>query len=135
MGGGACAGRRAEYDRLFDEARGDSRYHNLAADGGAAQRHDEGADEEMLQIMQMWIGQLEERGRASGTPVITDADLLRIDVWMKCGRDHPTERRAARVFKGQEEFRVELGTRFELSCWRPQAQADVIFRSDRRLLT
>jgi ectoine hydroxylase-related dioxygenase (phytanoyl-CoA dioxygenase family) len=44
---------RSEYDRLFDEARTDSRYRNLAADGGAAQRHDEGAVEEMLQIMQM----------------------------------------------------------------------------------
>jgi ectoine hydroxylase-related dioxygenase (phytanoyl-CoA dioxygenase family) len=43
---------RAEYDRLFDEARADDRYRNLAADGGAAQRHDEGAEEEMLQIMQ-----------------------------------------------------------------------------------
>jgi len=43
---------RSEYDRLFDEARDDSRYSNLAADGGAAQRHDEGATEEMLQIMQ-----------------------------------------------------------------------------------
>lgn len=43
---------RAEYDRLFDEARGDARYRNLAADEGAAQRVDEGAREEMLQIMQ-----------------------------------------------------------------------------------
>ena len=45
---------RAEYDRLFDEARADNRYRNLAADGGAAQRHDEGAEVEMLQIMQDW---------------------------------------------------------------------------------
>ena len=45
---------RSEYDRLFEEARSDDRYRNLAADGGAAQRHDEGADEEMLQIMQDW---------------------------------------------------------------------------------
>ncbi|MBT6149603.1 MAG: hypothetical protein HOH74_29460, partial [Gemmatimonadetes bacterium] len=30
----------------------DSRYRNLSADSGVAQRHDEGADEEMLQIMQ-----------------------------------------------------------------------------------
>lgn len=43
---------RSEYDRLFDEARNDSQYRNLAADEGAAQRVDEGADEEMLQIMQ-----------------------------------------------------------------------------------
>ena len=44
---------RAEYDRAFDEARSSSKYRNLSADGGAAQRHDEGAEEEMLQIMQM----------------------------------------------------------------------------------
>ncbi len=43
---------RSEYDRLFAEARGDARYRNLSAEGGAAQRHDEGAAEEMLQIMQ-----------------------------------------------------------------------------------
>jgi hypothetical protein len=30
------------------------RYRNLSAEGGAAKRHDEGADEEMLQIMQDW---------------------------------------------------------------------------------
>jgi hypothetical protein len=45
---------RQEYDRLFDEARDGDRFRNLSADGGAAQRHDEGADEEMLQIMQDW---------------------------------------------------------------------------------
>ena len=45
---------RQEYDRLFDEARDGDRYRNLSADGGAAQRHDEGAAEEMLQIMQDW---------------------------------------------------------------------------------
>ena len=45
---------RQEYDRLFDEACADSRYRNLSADGGTAQRQDEGADEEMLQIMQDW---------------------------------------------------------------------------------
>ncbi|MBT7862232.1 MAG: hypothetical protein HN712_18080, partial [Gemmatimonadetes bacterium] len=44
---------RSEYDRLFEEARTSEKYRNLAADGGAAQRHDEGAEEEMLQIMQM----------------------------------------------------------------------------------
>lgn len=44
---------RSEYDRLFEEARASSKYRNLAADGGAAQRHDDGAEEEMLQIMQM----------------------------------------------------------------------------------
>jgi len=44
---------RQEYDRLFDEARDGDRFRNLSADGGAAQRQDEGADEEMLQIMQM----------------------------------------------------------------------------------
>ena len=55
---------RAEYDRAFDEARSSSKYRNLAADGGAAQRHDEGAEEEMLQIMQMQIGALEGCRRA-----------------------------------------------------------------------
>ena len=45
---------REEYDRLFDEARDGDHFRNLSADGGAAQRHDEGADEEMLQIMQDW---------------------------------------------------------------------------------
>lgn len=44
---------RAEYDRAFDEAQQSARYRNLAAKEGAAQRHDEGAEEEMLQIMQM----------------------------------------------------------------------------------
>jgi hypothetical protein len=46
--------RSASYDRAFDEARSSSKYRNLSADGGAAQRHDEGAEEEMLQIMQSW---------------------------------------------------------------------------------
>ena len=44
---------RAEYDRAFHEARSSSKYRNLSADGGAAQRHDDGAEEERLQIMQM----------------------------------------------------------------------------------
>ena len=35
---------RSEYDRLFDEALDGDRYRNLSAEGGAAQRHDEGAD-------------------------------------------------------------------------------------------
>jgi ectoine hydroxylase-related dioxygenase (phytanoyl-CoA dioxygenase family) len=48
----ALAELRSEYDRLFDEARGDARYRNLSADEGAAQRADEGAEAEMLQIMQ-----------------------------------------------------------------------------------
>jgi len=43
---------RGEYDRLFDEGRDTSKYRNLSADAGAAQRQDEGAAEEMLQIMQ-----------------------------------------------------------------------------------
>lgn len=43
---------RSEYDRLFDEGRSTEKYRNLSADAGAAQRQDEGAAEEMLQIMQ-----------------------------------------------------------------------------------
>ncbi len=55
---------RSEYDRAFNEARESAQYRNLSADGGAAQRHDEGAEEEMLQIMQMQTGALEGCRRA-----------------------------------------------------------------------
>lgn len=43
---------RSEYDCMFADARSDDRYRNLSATAGAAQGQDEGAAEEMLQIMQ-----------------------------------------------------------------------------------
>ncbi|HJP32911.1 MAG TPA: phytanoyl-CoA dioxygenase family protein [Candidatus Latescibacteria bacterium] len=61
---------RSEYDRLFDEARRDNRYRNLAADSGAAQRHDEGAAEEMLQIMQCCERSLSFRRLLYSDPIL-----------------------------------------------------------------
>ena len=53
LGGNQLEELRSEYDHAFEEARESARYRNLSAAEGAAQRHDKGADEEMLQIMQM----------------------------------------------------------------------------------
>lgn len=67
---------RSEYDRTFDEARESTLYRNLSADGGAAQRHDEGAEEEMLQIMQMCERSLAFRRLLYHEPILDIAEDL-----------------------------------------------------------
>ncbi len=67
---------RSEYDRLFEEARASSKYRNLSADGGAAQRVDEGAGEEMLQIMQMCERSLTFRRLLYHAPILDIAEDL-----------------------------------------------------------
>ncbi len=67
---------RSEYDRAFNEARESAQYRNLSADSGAAQRQDEGAEEEMLQIMQMCERSLSFRRLLYQEPILDIAEDL-----------------------------------------------------------
>ena len=46
----------------------------------------------------------------SGTPMIADADFLRVDVGMENGRQHATEGGTTRIVEGEKDFGLMDGT-------------------------